>query len=412
MNKLLLCNILFFLVFVDASFAGQSKAFFEKGSAKSVFLPESKLSKQQQLEYFRQKEVEEASKKEDSSTKDDISNTNEDKKPSKNLVNNLTNDDASQKDLSPSQKVINQFGDPEKDVTYYPENNAPLPFKGMIAALQAGDDALAFKYAKQFVNYSSKEKEIVNKTIAFQKLAMEGLGKTKEGYFSNDSDMAEYKYLLEDELKKKEEARLKAESAKAVKLSSKDNSLFNSFDNAYKTQIASSHIQAQKLYDDLEAKKEENGDNIETEESINQKSKDLVLRASIEQEYQGKVPVDPKGDVSVYFFFNPMEKSSLQMAPFVENLYQDMLSMKAGKLVGVSSTIGSFSLTSFKKYTRSTFPLLKGERLLKLMQVREIPAVYFRCENSGEAFIFNKTPRKFELNQIFNLMKGNKNVEF
>ncbi len=401
-----------FLIVPQNTFAGQSKAFFEKGSAKSVFLPKSKLAKQQKLEYFRQREDQEENNQNNISAKsnqESLESTNTNQEPSKNLANNL-NDDASQKDLSPSQKVINQFGDPEKDVTYYPENNAPLPFKGMIAALQAGDDALAFKYAKQFVNYSSKEKEIVNKTIAFQKLAMEGLGKAKEGYFSNDSDMAEYKYLLEDELKKKEEEKRRAESAKAVRLSKKDDSLFNSFDNAYKTQIESSHTKAQKLYDDLENKKEENGDNIETEESINQKSQDLVLRASMEQEYKGKVPVDPKGDVSVYFFFNPMEKASLNIASAVQSLYDDMLSSKSGKLVGVSSTISSMSLESFRKYANVSFPLLKGEKLIKLMQVKDIPSVYFRCENTGEAFIFNKIPRKFELNQIFNLMKGNKDA--
>jgi|GEM_PF-6658254 len=53
-------------------------------------------------------------------------------------------------------KVLEQFGDPTKEVPLRTVDNAPTPFKGMMAALDAGDEGLAQQYAQQFQRYNEK----------------------------------------------------------------------------------------------------------------------------------------------------------------------------------------------------------------------------------------------------------------
>lgn len=402
MKRILFCNILILFIFIlDANAGGQSKAFFEQGSAKSVFLPESKITDQQKVEYFRVKDEE---SKEEQSLKDQKTQDSKDDLQNSKVV------DSNKKELTKSEKIISQYGNPEEDLTYYPENNAPAPFKGIIAALQAGDEELAFKYAKQYINYTAKESDLVGKTIAFQKLALEGLGRTEQGSFSDDTDVAQYRYLLEKELKEKKEKEEKERKfAKAVKLSKKDTTLFDSFSDSYKSQIEKINSNAASYYDEIDAIKKEqikSGKIVEQEQSIEEKSKDLIQRASIRNEYNGRVPVDPKGEVSIYFFFKPNESSSIELGLQVEDLYKSIVKEQKVHLVGVN--VDGVSLAGFKRATKAKFPVLVGDRLVKLMGISAFPSIYFRCENTGEAFVFNKVARKFELKEILSLMRGEK----
>ena len=408
MKKAIFYNILIiFVLTVTNSYAGQSKAFFEKGSAKSVFLPESKLTNQQELEYFRVKEEEK-----DVEDKDDINNKN-----NKDLVKNeeskkdvLQNNDIGngQKELTASEKIIAKYGDPNEDVTYYPEEKAPTPFKGIMAALQAGDEELAYKYAKQYINYTAKESDLVGKTIVFQKLALEGLGRAKQGEYSNDLDAAQYKYLLEKELKeKKEKEERERQLAKAVTLTSKETSLFDSFSDAYERQIQRTNKEAISHYEEMEARKQEkikNGELVEKEETIEEKGENLIKRASIRNEYVGRVPVDPQGEVSIYFFFKPNEEGSMALGRRVEELYKQNVKEQNVHIVGVN--VDGLPLASFKNATKANFPILTGDRLSKLMGIKTFPSIFFRCETTGEAFVFNKPAREFELGEILSLMRG------
>ena len=404
MKKTIFYNILIiFILTVSTSYAGQSKAFFTEGSAKSVFLPKSKLTNQQKLEYFRVKEEENKKTAEngDEELSGDLKNEN-------GSNDNVLADNNNQDEMTESQKIVAKYGDPNEDLTYYPEEKAPKPFKGIMAALQAGDEELAFKYAKQYINYTAKESDLVGKTIIFQKLALEGLGRAEQGRFSNDSDAAQYKYLLEKELKEKQEKEAKErELAKAVKLTKKENSLFDLFSDAYKKQIESKNSEAMNYYDDMEAKKQEKikkGELVEEEESVEEKGEKLIQRAAIRNEYEGRVPVDPQGEVSIYFFFKPNEKASMDLGVYVEDLYKQNVKDQKVHLVGVN--VDGLSLGAFKYATKAKFPILTGDRLSKLMGITTFPSIYFRCETTGEAFVFTKPARKFELTEILSLMRG------
>src|SRR5262249_12308432 len=53
--------------------------------------------------------------------------------------------------LTPEQKIIAKYGNPDEKPTITPVENAPKPFKGMLEALNAGDDKLAYRFAKQYM---------------------------------------------------------------------------------------------------------------------------------------------------------------------------------------------------------------------------------------------------------------------
>lgn len=54
------------------------------------------------------------------------------------------------------EKIKAEFGDPTTEVPLRTIDNAPTPFKGMMAALDAGDEGLAQQYAEQFQRYTEK----------------------------------------------------------------------------------------------------------------------------------------------------------------------------------------------------------------------------------------------------------------
>ncbi|MGI6679977.1 MAG: hypothetical protein ACOX3T_00545 [Bdellovibrionota bacterium] len=406
LSAILLLSIITLSFALDAHSEEQSRAFFTQGSAKSIFLPEAKVTEKQDLQYFKEKKE---IKKDSSKTSRDeelIAETKNESLENNSLVKN------EEKELTPSGKILAKYGNPEEDLTYYPENNAPAPFKGIMAALQIGDEDLAFRYAKQYINYTAKESDLVGKTIAFQKLALEGTGRAEEGRFSNDSDVVQYKYLLEKEKElkeKKEREERERKLTKAIKLSKSDKTLFDSFDDSYKVQIQRSNKEAKSYYDTLEAKKQEKiakGELVEEKESVEEKSEKLIERAAIRNEYQGRVPVDPAGEVSIYFFFKPNEKASINLGIHVEELYKSIIKDQNVHLVGVN--VDGLSLNAFKRITKANFPVLNGDRLVRLMGIETFPSIYFRCETSGEAFVFNKAARKYELREILSLMRGEK----
>ena len=63
--------------------------------------------------------------------------------------------------------IITKFGNPNEALAVEGQDKAPLPFKGMLAALEAGQEDLARAYAKQYVRYISALKTKTDTAIKF-----------------------------------------------------------------------------------------------------------------------------------------------------------------------------------------------------------------------------------------------------
>ncbi len=76
-------------------------------------------------------------------------------------------------ELKTPQDILKQFGDPEADMAIPGRDDAPLPFKGMMAALEVDNKDLAQKYARQYVRYL---KRVQNKTDKVMAVVNEAMG--------------------------------------------------------------------------------------------------------------------------------------------------------------------------------------------------------------------------------------------
>jgi hypothetical protein len=72
------------------------------------------------------------------------------------------------KDAVPEGDLVSKYGDPSTEFPVTAQENAPLPFKGMMAALQVGDKKLAAQYAKQYVQYMQKLDKTAKDAVQLQ----------------------------------------------------------------------------------------------------------------------------------------------------------------------------------------------------------------------------------------------------
>jgi hypothetical protein len=76
-------------------------------------------------------------------------------------------------ELKTPDDILKKFGDPEADIAIPGRDDAPLPFKGMMAALDVDNRELAQKYARQYVRYL---KRVQNKTDKVMTVVNEAMG--------------------------------------------------------------------------------------------------------------------------------------------------------------------------------------------------------------------------------------------
>lgn len=118
----------------------ETNAFFDPNAARTVFSPSVEVTVGGEIpESYKSPLPKNAS----------VKPISEQKSPDSVTVEKSLSADA-------RSKLIEQFGDPTKDVALRTADTAPVPFKGMMAALDAGDDTLAQQYAEQFQRYTEK----------------------------------------------------------------------------------------------------------------------------------------------------------------------------------------------------------------------------------------------------------------
>ncbi|NBW41313.1 hypothetical protein EBR25_10000 [bacterium] len=74
------------------------------------------------------------------------------------------------------ESIIERYGDPREQVVITPDQAAPKPFKGIHAALQIGDEQLAFDYARKHVRYMTQFEDRVGNLQGLIAKAMEAEG--------------------------------------------------------------------------------------------------------------------------------------------------------------------------------------------------------------------------------------------
>jgi hypothetical protein len=105
------------------------------------------------------------------------------------------------------ESIIDRYGDPKEEVVITPDQAAPKPFKGIHAALQIGDEQLAFDYARKHVRYMAQFENRVGNLQGLIAKAMEAEGIADGEGWTADPQFARYeKYVEKAQEEKQREA--------------------------------------------------------------------------------------------------------------------------------------------------------------------------------------------------------------
>ncbi len=169
------------LIWLTQAYAQVSKpqeGFFERNSAKDIFGPQVKLGNAPDIGYFPQqpKPKEEVVEAPQAGATGGAANKVKNNKNSKVSKVNTAIREAEGEDPV-ADELVEQYGDPTKNVPVKGVENAPAPFKGMMAALEANRDDIAMMYARQYVTYLNRLQATSERVAEMTKqIAVEGQG--------------------------------------------------------------------------------------------------------------------------------------------------------------------------------------------------------------------------------------------
>lgn len=354
--------------------------FFTKNSAKSLFTEEISLHKASSFVFLPENKL--------AKKNAEIADTQQKAEAifssmKQNVPATQISQESTDPNLTPEQALVQKYGNPFEPAAINAIKDAPKPFQAMIEALHQGQDELAFKYAVQYVRYQKDMEEVNKKAIS-----MIGQGSVREGVLPVESwasspEHQEYFYLRNIDLG---EPKVKEEKVQTTsKLSLKAKELI---EHAKENKYA--------LLDEVEKIDSETLEIDEEEE-----------RKRARQELKGKVPVDPKGQVDVYFFFDPKDKVAIAIAKDVEKLYQESLNDEKLEFIGM--TIDELNLSKkdiYQSITKTTFPVLSGKNLGTQLGVKDSPTYVLITRNSINYKLINGENSIYYIDELVKIMQG------
>lgn len=284
-----------------------------------------------------------------------------------------------------AEDVVAQYGNPDEAAPVLAQDNAPLPFKGMQAALEVGDDQLAFRYAKQWVRHMQNVQTRIDKLTAFTDLAREKMGMTEQASPSAE----QYRYLVEGNLGKAG----KSADMDAL-LAGADPKMLDMIEKAKAEEAAKlpeMNTGTQLVMDDP---------------SREEREARAYLRKGIEQ----RIQPDPKGKVDIYFFFKPEDPSAAAMVPVLNALFRQSKSDSRLHVVGmVMSKISSAKLVDFADQSKVQFPMIPGgEKLAENLKLTKFPSTVFITATSNKVYVEEGVKQFYYFDELVKVLQGRK----
>lgn len=345
---------------------GGAGGFFEKGSATSIFDPPATLNEAPQIHILnahlpqREEEAEEPE-------------TPEEEKPA-------------EKEKSLREKLAEQYGDPDAEPVISAQAEAPKPFKGLMEALQAGDDQLAYKYARQYARYQNNLQERLLKVTDMIQYGMKS-EKYIPGPDEEEDDVYGVRPLYEKDLK--EELKKSEEQAQTL-VKTLDPSVQALLSQA--AQDEQSEVERSRLA----------GKKGEIKPPVDERSE----RALARQKHGGQV-TDPKNKVKVYYFFRLADSNAEQMTQHLQALHNSYIDSPDVLVFGLSlDTTTNAQLQIFGRKRKLTFPLKIGGELAKKVGVKQTPAVMIEAPSTGKAIVEEGERSFFYLDEMVKLVRG------
>lgn len=276
-----------------------------------------------------------------------------------------------------AEEIEAMFGSPDEPEPLKAHEDAPRPFKAMMAALNLGNDQLAYEYSKKWVAYLDKiEKATTDVT------GLTGKVMRHKGVLAADNDWSKDKtYSRVDGIVNKNiEEELKAEGVPVT-------NLLAYLDKDLKAQISSTEAfegEGEELFHD-----------------------ENELRAKVNAALKAKLPAVGNKRVDVYFFFQPGKKYSNVMAKEVEQIYR--ASKKNKQLNVIAVTQRPVSKEDYAGYSYSvgtTFPAITKEtRLPEIFGATNSPEVVIHVPALNKRINEKGLRKAFYIEEVVNVLQ-------
>ncbi len=301
-----------------------------------------------------------------------------------------SNLDGAVKEAAVHDELVKQHGDPKLDPPINVVDNAPKPFKAMMAALDAGDDQLAFSYARQYVRYLKRLQDRTGKVMGFVGLAGEREKMFGENEWQSSEQFDKYRGVLEKDLEQEPEL---ANSATA-ELDERTRALLEDAERAEAAGISKVE----------ERRKAARSANAPKSVAVDSKQ-EAADRLKVRQAMAGKIQPAPGGEVDVVYFFSPRESLGLQMLSEVDALNQKVRSDPAVRVTAY--WLGTVEPELLQKLKGTfTVQLKDGNDLAARYKVAGTPSTLFIARRTGRVSVEEGYRRFFYLDEIFGLLKG------
>lgn len=352
---------------LSAPIGRKRSEFFDAGSAATTFQRKVQINPKPQLEYFPVK----------APTKEDLIEATP-------VAEASPSEEAKKKSLETSEGILKAFGGTEEEDPIYALDAAPAPFKGMTAALQIGDEALAAGYARRYARYLRNLKERASTSVGVIGAAMQEEGMLpRKGSWMDTPQFSKERQIMRENAG--QDTELNREISRVATLDPKTKEFLERAQEAEEM--------------DANPKDSESAPNAQVSEE--------AQRAEIRRALNGKVPVDPNGEIDVFFFFRPYDRNSLEMVPEIEALYR-AIATKGGInfMASTFETMSPDDISAFHSQTNTTFPIKNGQRLVREFQVKSPPTVVVVSRSTSRA-VFEEGKRNFMyLDELTKIMRG------
>lgn len=362
------------------------EGFFERNSAQTTFAPAVAARVKPNLEYFPALQKFEVERDPSAITAEQAAS----EKP--------------EQDLTSADSIVAAFGKPDEDDKLLAEEKAPPSYKGMMAALEIGDEKLAWKYARR---YARRIRELSSRSATIMGLtgkAFEREGVLAKDGWQNSPQFAKQQELLEEDLK--ESGLLKAEESRVAALDPATRAFLKKAEEVEEMEGGGKTSSDGPEVSSKEVQAAHAASNAATQKATAPLSEEQ-MRAALRQKFVGKVPVDPKGAIGIFFFFRPNDSRSIEMAPQVEQFFR-----KAAVLGGVSFTAMTLEapnpveVDAFRRKTGATFAIQSGATFAKRFDLKVTPTMMFLTQTDGKVVVETGPRPEIYLTELLSAMRG------
>lgn len=286
-----------------------------------------------------------------------------------------------------AQKILTEYGDPSTDAPVAPVENAPKPFKAMLAALNAGERELAFQYARQYARYTRDLKDKNTYMTGLIGKGMEVEGVLPANSWASSPQFHEIGQLAEESL-----ANQKAAEEEAKRMRELEVSTLNP------EQLAM-----------LEKAKEEVDWGPRQEGKVNkpvQPVNEAQERQNLRTRFRGTVPLARDGRIDIYLFARIGDSNATPTMFALQELYKKHGQNLNLKFHGFS--IGMATEDQLLKLPQLgiTYPVENGTDLARRLKIEKSPTLVFVSHTSGESITEEGDRPFYYLEELLSAMGG------